>query len=443
MNRLEHLRAAIFGPRPAPHRRHYEAAGGGGRWPATSHMAAPASQAHAAAQTIGARVAYLVHNSPHAAAIVNALVTNIVADGPAFRPRGGEPFAGAFLSRFWPMADLEGQDFGLLLSRIVRGWIVSGEAFVLLTVDPDDGGARAQLLHPEQVDRTITRELASGGRIVSGVELDRWGRIIAYHVLPDAPDLPFAQAREAVRIPAADVLHLYDPQTPGQRRGVSMLAAVATRLVEIDRLEDAQLATANTQALVGLIFRTAGGEFGAPADQDPTFPTMEPGASIVAPPGYEVDSFQPSRMDGANDFLRAMLRSAAAGAGLPYELATGDLSQVNYSSARLALLEFRRRVVAIQKTLIVPRVLDPLWTRWARLEQLAGRLPGGDVGGEWVFPGWQSLDPQKETVADAAAIAAGIKSRFEVIASRGRDPQEVDRELAADTFRPTTGGADA
>ncbi|MEM7695300.1 MAG: phage portal protein [Pseudomonadota bacterium] len=445
MNLLARIYRAISGtpPPPAPQRRHYDAGGGGGRWPAASTMTAPASASHAAGQTVGARAAHTVTNSPHGAAIVNALVSNIVADGPSFRPNGPAAFADAFLNRFWPSIDVEGFDFGAFLTRTVRSFAIYGEAFAILTTDPDDGGARVQLINIEQVDRSATRELPGGGRVIEGVELDRFDRIVAYHILPDAPDLAFAQARPAVRIPAADVVHLYDPQWPGQRRGVSMLAPILTRLVEIDRLEDAQLATANTQALVGLIFRTSGGDFGQLADASSLqFPSMEPGASIVAPPGYEVDSFQPSKMDGADAFLKAMQRSAAAGAGIPYALMTGDLSDTNYSSARLGLLEFRRRVVAIQKTLIVPRVLDPIWTRWAALEQMAGRLPRGDASGTWVFPGWGSLDPLKEAQADAAAIAAGTRSRFEIIAARGRDPQDVNAEIAADTFTPSTGGAD-
>ncbi|XWN32173.1 MAG: phage portal protein [Devosia sp.] len=408
-------------------------------------MPAPASSFHAAAKTAGSRVAYLVANSPHAAAIVNAMVANIVGDGPAYRSRAKTvALVDAFLSRFWSEIDVEGFDAGHFLARLVRCWIVQGEAFVVLFTDPETGAARARLINPDQVDRAINQELPDGGRIVQGVELDRYGRRRAYHIRPDAPDLSWVQQASAERVAAEDVLHLYDPQTPGQIRGISMLAAIAARLVEIDKLEDAQLASANTTALFGLVFKTPGGEFGSLADApDPQFPTMEPGASIVAPPGFDVESFQPPRMDGATEFLKAMQRSAAAGVSVPYALMTGDLSDTNYSSARLGLLEFRRRVVAIQKNLLVPLILDPLWTRWATLEQLAGRLPAGDVSGEWVFPGWQALDPEKEARADAEAIRAGIRSRFEVVAARGRDPQEVDAEIAADTFTPREGGANA
>ncbi len=45
-------------------------------------------------------------------------------------------------------------------------------------------------------------------------------------------------------------------------------------------------------------------------------------------------------------------------------------------------------------------------------------------------PGWQWVDPQKEVNADIAAIGAGLKSREEVVAARGRDIDELDAEIA-------------
>ena len=55
--------------------------------------------------------------------------------------------------------------------------------------------------------------------------------------------------------------------------------------------------------------------------------------------------------------MRLQLHAIAAGVGLTYELLTGDLSQVNYSSIRAGLIEFRRRMEALQWQLLRPRPL--------------------------------------------------------------------------------------
>lgn len=129
-----------------------------------------------------------------------------------------------------------------------------------------------------------------------------------------------------------------------------------------------------------------------------------------------------------------MTRSMAAGCGCTYEQISGDLSQVNYSSARLGALDFRRRVNAFQRNQLVNRLLDRVWTRLLLLEALSGRLSMAvaQVKCEFTFPAFAQIDPLKETEADIRAVEGRIRSRAEVISARGRDPQDVDREIAQD-----------
>jgi hypothetical protein len=80
-------------------------------------------------------------------------------------------------------------------------------------------------------------------------------------------------------------------------------------------------------------------------------------------------------------------------------------------------------------------VLERLWQRVVALEIISGRLHAPDFefatddyfGASFLFPQWESLNPLDETKADVMAIEAGIASRHQIIAARGRDPEEVDR----------------
>ena len=64
---------------------------------------------------------------------------------------------------------------------------------------------------------------------------------------------------------------------------------------------------------------------------------------------------------------------------MPYELLTGDLSQVNYSSIRAGLVEFRRtdrrRAMA---DLFIPMFCQPVWDWFTAQAWAAGRLPQGE-----------------------------------------------------------------
>jgi capsid protein len=85
-----------------------------------------------------------------------------------------------------------------------------------------------------------------------------------------------------------------------------------------------------------------------------------------------------------------------------------------------------------------------VWERVVTLEILSSRLHAPDFerasedyfAVSFLFPEWESLDPLKEANANVALLDAGIRSRAEIIAARGRDPEDVDAEIAADTFIP-------
>jgi len=172
---------------------------------------------------------------------------------------------------------------------------------------------------------------------------------------------------------------------------------------------------------------------------------MEPGALTELPVGADVSFSPTSDMTGLEAFTKHMVRSIAAGVGLPYALLSGDYSDSNYSSSRLAQQAFIRRVKAVRGAILVSGCLRPLWARTVTLAILSGRVsapgfvrdPAPFLSCEFLFPEFAFIAPLDETRADALAVQMGFRSRQEVIAARGRDPVEVDVEIAADTFVTT------
>lgn len=415
------------------------AGGYGPRWGDRLPMVKPASEIHARRGIVEGRAADLRLNNPYASAIVLAYCTDVIGDGPAIRPiAAGEPRTALenYGDRFYDDCDAEGlTNLGGLLHRVMASLVVSGETFVQMLVDEATGALRLKLLPPSQLDnRDVTN--ADGSRIEKGIEFSASGKRLAYH-FRKVGDGRMAGTFETVRIPASDILHVFEPIVPGQQRGLSWLTSSATHLAEINRLEDALLAQQNTAALFGLIFSQPDGGAGLGKVDAKGDYTPEPGSTIIAPPGYNVDTITPPTVTGSSEFLRSMIRSASAGSGVPYEFVSGDLSQTNYSSSRVGLLKFRRRCLHIQKNLLVARLLDPAWRRGLLLEALADRMDmalAQNARTEFTFPGFEPVDPQKETRADIEAIGANIKSRHEVIAARGRDPAVVDEEIQTDAL---------
>jgi lambda family phage portal protein len=221
---------------------------------------------------------------------------------------------------------------------------------------------------------------------------------------------------------------------------------VLTTILQIDQLQDALLARANTAALFGAFVVDPSSSSGfASGSHDPVEQDWEPGIIKVLPPDATVSFPQVPDADGTSELLKHMLRQVAVGAaGLCYELLTGDMSEATYSSTKVSIEAFKRRCKSIRETLLIARLLRPIWRRWVTLEILSGRMYAPDFerdptpyfNVDFLFDDFASLDPYREAQADVALINAGVRSRRETIAARGRDPDDVDAEISADTFVP-------
>lgn len=385
------------------------------------------SEVSAAGQTLAARSAYLYANNP----LVANAVGNVVAEavGSGIRPSADTDLVARF-DAWSDAADADGRtDFYGQQTLIVSDVVVRGESFVLLT--NDDFGFRTQILDVEQVDRGLTRELGGGAQIVQGVEFDAASRRVGYWISPGRLADNFASWAPPVRVPAADVLHIFRPLFPGQVRGVPWTAPVILSAGELDKLSDALLMGASVAAMfAGFVSDENSIGDGADPFDGEAQPTLEPGTLIRLKGGQKVTFSTPQQSQAVADLLKFQIRQLAAGLGLPSFMVDGDLTGANYSSLRAGLLPFRRRIEAFQYHALVPQLLAPVWRRFVATEGVDG---AGRV--EWIVPKSLQVDPAKDVEADLAEIDAGLASRRQKVAARGWDIASLDAEIADDRAR--------
>jgi len=402
----------------------------------------------------------LVRRNAWAGNAVDAFVTNCVGTG--IKPQStaaDDRFREAVHALWWDWcdeADAAGlTDFYGLQALACRAMVEGGECFLRLRPRrPEDGLAvplQLQVLEAEHVPLTLNATLAGGNVIRAGIEFDPLGRRVAYHVTREHPGDPAMRAGdfEAVRVPADRVVHLFRPLRPGQIRGEPWLARALVKLNELDQFDDAALVKAKVAALfTGFIVKPNPedamlGE-GEPDEDGAAVAGLEPGTMQVLSPGEDVRFSDPADVGGTYaEFFRNQLRAVAVAAGVTYEQLSGDLTQVNYSSIRAGLLEFRRRCEMIQHAVIVHQLCRPVWREWMTSAVLAGALdaPGFErnpapwLAVKWIAQGWQWVDPEKEFKAIVLAIRAGLMSRSEAISAFGYDAEKIDREIAADNAR--------
>jgi lambda family phage portal protein len=239
-------------------------------------------------------------------------------------------------------------------------------------------------------------------------------------------------------------VHLFEPLQPGQLRGLPWLTPALLRLHDLAQFEDAALVRQKTSALfAGFLYSPDGSAAGFSGDQSGSAleAGLEPGTLKIIPPGFDIKFSDPAEGAAEYDaFVKMQLRAVAAAIGCTYEQLSGDMTGVNYSSARVALIDFRRRVQAIQQQIVVHQLCRPVWRRFIETAVLQGSLSGDLeelLAARWIPPALAWVDPLKDVQAEILAIGAGLKSRAEAVGERGRDVEELDQELAADQARAT------
>ena len=161
-------------------------------------------------------------------------------------------------------------------------------------------------------------------------------------------------------------------------------------------------------------------------------------------PGEEVEFSDPP--DAGNtypDFMRQQLLAAAAGAGLPFELLTGDLREVNDRVIRVVLNEFRRRIEQRQFGVFVHQLCRPTRAAWLDMAVLSAAIDLPDytrnrrayLRTRWVPQGWAYIHPVQDVQAKRMEVRSGFTSRSEVALRQGYDAELIDSETAADNAR--------
>jgi lambda family phage portal protein len=324
-----------------------------------------------------------------------------------------------------------------------------GEAFVLM-LPTIDGRLQLKVLDADQVDSSHTRGTVTvnGNVVVQGVEIDALGRTVAYHIRKQNPGLPIVTGIETVRVPAEQVLHIFRRDTAGQLRGMSWLAACLLKIRDHDEATDAQLMRQKIASLLTGFITDQGGAAGGFDGQDDGRGNLEgglePGTLKVLGPNQDIKFSDPANLGAeAIEFLQLTLREIASALGIPVSVLTGDLTEANFSSMRVGIIEFRRRAEALQHSVIAFQLLRPVFRRWLAMEIVAGRLqipgflrdPETFMQMKAIPPRNAWLDPLKDVKAEREAIAGGLISRRESVASRGYDIEEVDQEIADDNDR--------
>ena len=408
---------------------------------------ASANSDHAGdAQELRHRARALVHNVPYVAQGLRSLVANVIGTGitPNWTGQRADVLNTAW-DRWAKEADADGRmNLYGLQAAAYRAMEQDGE--VLIRFRPrirSDGltvPLQLQLLEIDWLDSHKNGQLQGGGWIRNGVEHDAMGRVTGYWLFDDHPGETSGTLRRSGASRLIDekfICHLFTPDRPGQGRGFSRLAPVIARVRDLQLYEDAEISRKNLESrlsvlgsgdieLLGNAPNEAGALRGGSLGELPS------GSIMQVPTGTNLTVVQPQAMPGYVQYVKHQLHIIAAGFGVTYEMMTGDVSEVNFSSARVRMLDFRREAELTQWTLLVPKLCERICREFEDACVLAGIVPRAQYQVEHATPKWQYVDPAKDVKADLSEISGGLSSISEKLRQRGYKPADVFAELASD-----------
>jgi lambda family phage portal protein len=399
----------------------------------------------------------LVRNNPHASKAIEELVGNVVGTGIVPQAKTGDPDLDRIIDNEWPyfveQCDTpQNLDFYGMQALVMRSTAESGEGLVRFRPRLPEDKLRVplqlQILESDFLDQTRTMGLVNG-HVMQGVQFDLLGRRVAYWLFSYHPGgVLILNPRGGIisqPVPAEQILHIYRVLRPGQVRGVPWLAPVMIAFRDLDDYRDAERVRKKIESCVVAIVEQPEGTSGPPMGIKSIDPqsgnpveSFEPGMFEYLKPGQSVKFNNPPVAGGYREYVTTELQAIAAGIGLPYELFTGDMSQVNYSSWRGGMLGFRNTIEGYRWLTLVPKFCAPVRRRFIDTLILQGKIPAAARSSErinlyatqWTAPKFESVDPVKDTIADLKRIRMGVLTLSEAILQNGYDPETQFREIA-------------
>lgn len=371
----------------------------------------------------------------------------------------------AAFTRWGQDADVSGMSWREVETLALAGLPQDGELLYRLRPGAGPMGIQIQLLDPALLDVALNREWG-GARIRMGIEINDDGRPQAYWLrmsrVGDGPNDLVSVGRH-VRIPAEQIRHRFLRREVGQLRGYPWLAGGARRLWLLhDFEESAAVASSNAAKRQGF-FVTKDGE--APSgfadtiissvldtakaagkvltpDEIATitaaaekYNTTMPGQFDTLPHGTEFQKFETAWPNiQADSYIKQQLRGWAAARGMSYVTVGNDLEAVNYSSARVGIIDEREHYKTVQGLLkswlhaeVFAAVLPYLVLGTPSLK--VDRIPAYAAAATWQPRRWAGIDPVKEATANEINLRLKLTSRRRIILERGEDPDEIQKEV--------------
>lgn len=357
-------------------------------------------------------------------------------------------------------------DFYTLQRLAYLSKLMNGDVFITMPYKKRTGSPYSLTIQIIESDRVTNPLATDGADILEGVEVKN-GEVVAYHIGQTNLFNNYSYG-DFIRVEAYGketgermVLHLFEPERAGQRRGVPMLSSVIEHIQQLSRYTKAEIQravlmgvltavitktkeTSNTLGLMGISEENK-------ITQDKNTLELGPANMIELEPGEDIKTVSgaSSNQLAFEAFYNAVITQIGACLEIPKGVLMKSFN-ASYSASRAELLEFWK-VASCEHSYMSKNFHQPIYVRFLMEAVALGRL---DLPGfldnpliqkaysncKWVGASKGHLDPMKEVSAAIAKVGAGF-STIEIEAQElGNDWDEVHSQRVIEEQMRVEGG---
>jgi lambda family phage portal protein len=332
------------------------------------------------------------------------------------------------------------------LRTMKQAKVIDGEAFALFTTNdalPTSVKLDLRLVEAEQIGEPTTNfSAASVSPLeIDGIRFDAQGNPVAYYLLNEHPgDALLFSSEEGNWINAANVLHWFRTDRPGQVRGVPEITPALPLFAQLRRYTLAVLSASEIAASFAGILQSD-----APADgavEATPFETLEieRGMLTTTPMGWKLAQLKAEQPASTYEMFKAgILAEISRCLNMPYIIGSGDYKGANYSSGRQAHQVYQRSI-DVERSGCEAVLLDHIYLAWLNeAVNIPNLLPAGlsvfDLTQRWYWDGFQHVDPEKESSAAKTQLGARLTTLARWYAEQGEDWEEQLEQRAREIER--------
>lgn len=313
-------------------------------------------------------------------------------------------------------------------------------------------GFSLQVLDPQRLDTSYNVRLDNGNQIVMGIEINQYGKPIAYHLKTKDVITPITGtygAGNRERVLARDIIHKYKTMSQEQIRGVPEGHSVFSLMANLEEFQRAALIAAKIGASSSIYLQRTDDSGNSTIENladiveqddelDSFIMEVSPGDIRVLPKGTEMKTFD-AKYPESNfvNYVQFMLKQIASGLNVSYFVLANSLESVNYTSSRTGLIS-ERDGYKREQNWFIENILQPIYEDWLETAMLnnAIKLTNGSIIpitkldkflSSYRFHGrrWDWVDPLKDANANILMINNGLASLTQVLAEQGIEYEDI------------------